>query len=188
MAADLVSNNRITIDPDVKMMLETGGVKHRAHPGIMQVKKVKLPERLLKSVNLLVEKYPVSKLKEKSAQLVRYLQSRQLPLENDELKYKTQQIHQKVVAHDNVDTTSLTEIEMEQLEKKWKDKTVSQLNKSVYHWKTIQYNASKGFLYLIGRLANDYSVMYRIFSEVSMSTGIHANTLDQHVHWYMPTL
>ena len=39
---------------------------------------------------------------------------------------------------DNIDTTSLTEVEVEQLEKKWKDKTVSQLNKSVYHWKTIQ--------------------------------------------------
>ena len=58
-----MSNNRITIDPDVKMMLETGGVKHRAHPGIMQVKKVKLPERLLKSVNLLVESKSSNKIK-----------------------------------------------------------------------------------------------------------------------------
>ena len=55
MASDLVSNNRITIDPDVKAVLDAGEVKHRAHPGIMQMKKVKLPPRLLESVNLLVE-------------------------------------------------------------------------------------------------------------------------------------
>ena len=55
MASDLVSNNRLTIDPDVKAVLDAGEVKHRAHPGIMQMKKVKLPPRLLESVNLLVE-------------------------------------------------------------------------------------------------------------------------------------
>ena len=54
-AEDLVFNNRLAIDPDVKAVLEAEEVKHRKHPGIMQVKKVKLPQRLLDSVNLLME-------------------------------------------------------------------------------------------------------------------------------------
>ena len=41
----------------------------------------------------------MSKLKEKAGQLARYLQSRQLPMEGEELKYKTQQIHNKVTAN-----------------------------------------------------------------------------------------
>ena len=41
----------------------------------------------------------MSKLKEKAGQMARYLQSRQLPMEGDELKYKTQQIHNKVTAN-----------------------------------------------------------------------------------------
>ena len=41
----------------------------------------------------------MSQMNEKSAQLVRYLQSRHLPMESEELKHKTQQIRQRLVEH-----------------------------------------------------------------------------------------
>ena len=46
----------------------------------------------------------------------------------------------------------------------------SNIRQSIHH-SVFRYNATKGFLYLIGRIAIDYSVMFRIFSEVCVFNG-----------------
>ncbi|XP_064599435.1 methyltransferase-like protein 17, mitochondrial [Liolophura sinensis] len=41
-----------------------------------------------------------------------------------------------------------------------------QLRKQVYHWKSIEYTAYKGFLYMVGKMDHDYAALLRCLNEI----------------------
>uniref|UniRef100_A0A8D2L4G8 Ribosome assembly protein METTL17, mitochondrial n=1 Tax=Varanus komodoensis TaxID=61221 RepID=A0A8D2L4G8_VARKO len=73
-----------------------GKVPHRKHPGICNLKTVKLPPELVKAACSLVAESSVRNLENKSKAFINYLWSRKRPLEAADLCRKAQELEQKL--------------------------------------------------------------------------------------------
>ena len=62
----LDSNHAYGLDPAVDAILQRGDVKHRHHPGVMNVKRVKLPQRLVDNIQLMIDSESVDNIQEYS--------------------------------------------------------------------------------------------------------------------------
>lgn len=165
-SSDLVVNHRLVLDPSCEEKLNNGQ-KHKRHDGILTPKRVVLPGTLKDATFHLIEKYPVSDLKKKSADLVKYLWSRHVPVESDVIVQKAKELELQILSEEGARLAELSLEEREKLENKVKSKVVSKLRKQIYHWEPIKYDAFRSFLYLFGRLSFDYRAAYQVFYEIS---------------------
>lgn len=108
--------------------LETETIKHKNHPGIHQVKCTALPDKIIKAVTLSLKgtyylififlspfgkinfllDFPVTAICRESENLHRYLMSRKLPLESNEIRDKRIEIEQKVKIDMGLDKKDLS--------------------------------------------------------------------------------
>lgn len=54
------------------------------------------------------------------------------------------------------------------LREKYKHEYRKVISEHLYNWKAIQYDTLKSHLYLLGRSAAEYAVLYKIFFEISL--------------------
>lgn len=165
--SDLAVNHRIVLDPSCEEKLNDG-LKHKRHDGIVTAKRVSLPRVLKDATFNLIEKYPISDLKKKSDDLVKYLWSRHAPVESDVILQQAKHLKLQFIKEEGVE--ELTELPLEEreiLENKLKSKVLLTLRKKIYHWEPIRYDAFRSFLYLYGRLSFDYNAAYQVFYEIS---------------------
>lgn len=90
--------------------------------------------------------------------LVRYLKCRHIPPEQNHIAYKRQIIADKL--KDTMDTSN------EQNVKKYENKVNKILKSQIYRWEPIVYDNYKSLQYLLGRSAQEYSTISRIFSGI----------------------
>lgn len=95
----------------------------------------------------------------KDAQILgRYLHGRHIPPEQNQLKFKRQQIADKL--------RNKMDISDDNKQKKFDDKVEKILKYQTYKWEPIMYDNYKSLQYLLGRSAQEYSTISRIFTEI----------------------
>ncbi|GFN92396.1 methyltransferase-like protein 17, mitochondrial [Plakobranchus ocellatus] len=164
-------NSHITrdtcVDHRVAQLLEekyigiSGHINYRKHPGMMRRSQSPLPAKLVNAIRLLLEKYPVTSLVTKTSKLVRYLNHRQPPLDTAELSQRAKDIEAKIFAEEGDKFAKLSSVELEDVLEAHRKNILSKLRKTVYHWKPMQYDAYTSFIYLLGRMAPDFSISKR---------------------------
>ncbi|KAK3709778.1 hypothetical protein RRG08_028811 [Elysia crispata] len=145
----------------------SGHINYRKHPGIMRRTQSSLPTRLVKAIKVLLEKYPMTSLSTKTDKLVRYLNKRQPPLGNAELWQRTKDIEDRIFAEEGNKFANLDGPELEDALEAHRKRILLKLRKTVYHWKAMQYDAYTSYIYLLGRIASDFSVHIQCFTEIS---------------------
>uniref|UniRef100_T1JKY4 Methyltransferase-like protein 17, mitochondrial n=1 Tax=Strigamia maritima TaxID=126957 RepID=T1JKY4_STRMM len=154
------------IDPELKQKLISNEVKFRKHPGIRDVKCVAMPVRLQNAFANMWKKYSPKDVLNKSKELIQHLGSRKMPVEQAEIDVKANEFN-SYLNDERGDINSLAPAEREIEAKKRKDLVADMLRHNIYNWNHIEYDAYKSMLYLLGRLAVNYAVLYRVFSEIT---------------------
>lgn len=157
----------VALSKEVNEDIQNEVYKPRKHPGIVKPRTVVLPDEYINAIQHTCADYPLKKIAQDSVDLVNHLQSRVPPMEKDQLK-KTHDklLHQIIAKQRHVDITS--EDEEIKFKQKIKDKLQYLLKQKVYNWKSINYNQYNSLVYLIGRCAQEYAVLSKIFSELSI--------------------
>ncbi|XP_055891089.1 methyltransferase-like protein 17, mitochondrial [Biomphalaria glabrata] len=161
------------VSPEVATLLEQNGttksgeLRYRSHPGTIRRNRSQLPSRLIKAIKILLEKYPVKSMEAETEKLNHYLQHRQIPVSDRELTEKAREIEAKIVAKEGEIPDDLHGLELENARDAMKKKVFTRLKKIVYHWKPIQYDAFSSYIYLLGCMAIDYSILLQCFTEIS---------------------
>ncbi|XP_077982461.1 ribosome assembly protein METTL17, mitochondrial-like [Glandiceps talaboti] len=167
-AMTTITKHKTKIDDSLKDFSETSS--YRKHPGILRPKTIILPEKLQDGVQKVLERYSKKQLYEKSSKLVNYLWSRKRPTEESEMRRQAVLLAKEVGAEDAdemlEDTTLISSKERRDIVKKRKQVT-KELRRKLYHWKDIRYNTEIGCIYTAGRLAANYSAIYRVFHEIT---------------------
>lgn len=104
---------------------------------------------------------------EDGRKLTRYLKARHPPTEEDELFRRKRQYEKDVRAELNV--VNLKDFEAENAKKMRKqinDRVRTLLKQRVYSWSAMNYDKYKALTYLIGRSAQEYATITRIFMEI----------------------
>uniref|UniRef100_A0A8C3SBQ1 Ribosome assembly protein METTL17, mitochondrial n=1 Tax=Chelydra serpentina TaxID=8475 RepID=A0A8C3SBQ1_CHESE len=143
-----------------------GNVPHRRHPGVLHLRSVRLPAKLVKAAQLLVEQSTVHGLKDQVVALTNYLWSRKRPLEASELQMRGQQLEQQLrekVQPRTADASSpLTDAEEEKLQRR----VLNRLRKTTYHWEALRYTDELSLVYMAARLDGGFAAVSRAFHEI----------------------
>ncbi len=170
------------MDKKVTDELENEVYKPRQHPGTDKAKVIALPSKLttaifksLKgdllsdyliyqsstltiSIPSIKKDTPLKAVYRDGQVLTRYLKGRHIPPDQMQVKYKRQIIADKL--RETMDVSD------EQKLKKYENKVDKVLKSQTYHWEPIVYDNYKSLQYLIGRSAQEYSTILRIFTEI----------------------
>ncbi|XP_046356599.2 methyltransferase-like protein 17, mitochondrial [Haliotis rufescens] len=155
------------VDPDVAKPMTKGGISFKTHPGIMTLRPVKMPEKLSTTIKKVIDTFPVQNLNKRSEKLNNYLHSRHPPTEQDTLTRLAQEIQNNIKEKDKVDTSTMSPEEQKQYEKKISLQVLKRLRYTQYHWVPLKFDAPTCMTYLYSRMAHNYSVMMKCFTEIS---------------------
>ncbi|XP_006816919.1 ribosome assembly protein METTL17, mitochondrial-like, partial [Saccoglossus kowalevskii] len=161
-----ISKMKTKFDESVKDVLET--TSHRTHPGIVRPKAVMLPERLQRSIDVVLQSYTGRQLADKSQVLFNYLWSRKRPVEVNQLRKQAIVLAKQMGLEDEkrrYNDTELLEVKERNILKQKKKTVIMQLKKKLYHWKAIQYTKEMGMVYIASKMASNYSAIYRVLYE-----------------------
>lgn len=102
------------------------------------------------------------------AALTRYLKARHTPIEDREMFKQKREVTKKVQEEMGIpDLGTLEPDNRERVKTQIKNKVKSILKKKIYSWTPVSYDKYKALTYLIGRSAQEYSAINRIFLELS---------------------
>ena len=101
---------------------------------------------------------------EECVQLRNYLNSRHVPMEENETREKFETIQQNLLSNKKV--ADLPDIKIQALAKKYRPKALKILKQQTSMWKPINYDTHKSLLYMTARSSQDYAVLYSIFNEI----------------------
>ncbi|XP_018566873.1 methyltransferase-like protein 17, mitochondrial [Anoplophora glabripennis] len=156
----------VVTDENVLNKISDNVFRPRKHPGVMNPKTVTLPEEFVKAIACVTEDYPIKTLHVNSQKLSRHLKGRVPPMEKEEIKNKTQEMHAKVLSK-----FEGIIIENEEDEKRFQQMVQNKVNnilrEKIYNWKPINYDAYNSLLYLLVRAPPEYAVLIKIFGEIS---------------------
>lgn len=106
------------------------------------------------------------------ASLNRYLKARKPPVEPANLKVKMKEIEELVLSDPvkhklpKYPEDPSDEAKLKNFQSRKRQKVEEILNQRVYGWQPITYDAFKSLVYLVGRSAQEYAVLMKIFSEI----------------------
>nr|CAD7400929.1 unnamed protein product [Timema poppensis] len=109
---------------------------------------------------------PIKSLLEEAATLERHLHGRHPPKEEHELKILSSKVEQDIDSRSKIDISVLSEESRKHVLKIKQKQVRRRFHECVYHWKPIPYNHHKGLLYLLGRSAAEFAVLFKIFCEM----------------------
>lgn len=114
----------------------------------------------------------MSVLIQQGAAFNRYLKARKPPIEPANLKIKMHEIEELVMSDPakfklpKFPTDPNDESAMKNFNSRKRQKVQEIINQRVYKWESINYDAFKSLLYLLGRSVQEYAVLKKIFSEI----------------------
>uniref|UniRef100_A0A3B1KBK3 Methyltransferase like 17 n=1 Tax=Astyanax mexicanus TaxID=7994 RepID=A0A3B1KBK3_ASTMX len=168
------------------------GSPHRKHPGVTNLKTVRLPEDLQRGALMLIHKSEVKDLSERSSKLKNYLWSRKRAVEASELREKAVTLERKLMEKnqqkDGEDSSTS--------DSKIRKKVLYELRKMTYHWMPLRYDEELGVVYLAARLAGSYAAAIRALNEIKkrdqmfapcslldFGSGLGTVLWASHSHW-----
>ncbi|KAF6131457.1 methyltransferase like 17 [Phyllostomus discolor] len=129
---------------------------HRRHPGILQLPRVRLPQALADTAQLLLLKSSVPNVEKQVQALTNYLWSRHVPVEPEELQSRAVHLEKRFL--ENPDSP--------QREEKLRGAVLRALRKTTYHWQELSYNEGLSLVYMAARLDGGFAAVSRAFHEI----------------------
>nr|XP_019569145.1 PREDICTED: methyltransferase-like protein 17, mitochondrial isoform X2 [Rhinolophus sinicus] len=131
---------------------------HRRHPGIRQLPRVRIPQALADTAQLLLLENSIPNVEKQVQALTNYLWSRHVPLEPEELQRRATHLEKKFL--ENLDSS--------QTEEKLRGAVLRALRKTTYHWQELSYNEALSLVYMAARLDGGFAAVSRAFHEIQI--------------------
>ncbi|XP_074544399.1 ribosome assembly protein METTL17, mitochondrial [Halichoeres trimaculatus] len=139
------------------------GELHRKHPGVTNMKTLRLPEELQMAARSIIHKTQVAQLTERAQSLTNFLWSRKRAIEDLTLRKKAlcleKELWEKAMEKNQV-------VDEEALEDRIRRKVFSELKRTTYHWTPMKYDEELGVVYMASRLAGGYAAVRRALNEI----------------------
>ncbi|XP_056599894.1 methyltransferase-like protein 17, mitochondrial [Triplophysa dalaica] len=139
------------------------GSPHRKHPGVTNLKTVRLPEPLQDAALSVLQRAEVKGLTERAQKLANFLWSRKRAAEPSQLREKARLLERKYLDEER---DSHKDVGDRQLEARIKKKVLSELRQTTYHRTVLRYDKDLGLLYAAARLAGGYAAVLRALNEI----------------------
>ncbi|KAM8728230.1 ribosome assembly protein METTL17, mitochondrial [Acanthopagrus schlegelii] len=139
------------------------GQIHRKHPGVTNLKTLRLPEELQMAARSIIRGAQVNRLTERAQSLTNFLWSRKRAVDSPTLRKKAvsleRQLWEKAMEkRGDVDEQALAD--------RIRARVFSELRKSTYHWTPMKYDEELGVVYMAARMAGCYAAVRRAMNEI----------------------
>uniref|UniRef100_A0A671RMJ8 Ribosome assembly protein METTL17, mitochondrial n=1 Tax=Sinocyclocheilus anshuiensis TaxID=1608454 RepID=A0A671RMJ8_9TELE len=128
------------------------GAPHRKHPGVTNLKTVRLPEQLQGAAQSVLK----SDLTERAHKLSSFLWSRKRAIESSQLREKAILLEKKFLEQERDIHT----------EARISKRVLSELRRTTYHRTPLRYDEDLGLVYMAARLAGGYAAVLRALNEI----------------------
>lgn len=135
------------------------GAPHRKHPGLTNLKTVRLPEELQRAAQSIVLSAQVKGLSDRARSLTQFLWSRKRPVEELTLRQRASSLEKMVLQRAKERKEDINDDHV-------KMKVLSELKKTTYHWTPVRFNEELGVVYMAARLAGGYTAVRRALNEI----------------------
>ncbi|XP_070774527.1 ribosome assembly protein METTL17, mitochondrial [Enoplosus armatus] len=139
------------------------GEVHRKHPGVTNLKTLRLPEELQTAARSIILRAQVTRLTDRTRSLANFLWSRKRAVEDFTLRQKAvsleKQLWEKAMEKRG-------DIDEQALADRIKKKVFSELRRTTYHWSPMKYDEELGVVYMAARLAGCYAAVRRAINEI----------------------
>ncbi|XP_071397224.1 ribosome assembly protein METTL17, mitochondrial [Centroberyx affinis] len=139
------------------------GAPHRKHPGVTNLKTLRLPEELHRAAQSVIHSAEVSGLTDRARSLTNMLWSRKRAAEDSTLRKKAMSLEKVLWERAKERRGDLDE---QVLEARIKKKVLSELKRTTYRWTPIKYDEQLGVVYMAARLAGGYAAVRRALNEI----------------------
>ncbi|XP_064789225.1 methyltransferase-like protein 17, mitochondrial isoform X2 [Oncorhynchus masou masou] len=137
------------------------GAPHRKHPGVTNLKTLRLPEELQKAAQAIIHGTEVSGLVDKARSLTNFLWSRKRAPEDVTLRERAMALEKNLW-----EKTKEKGGDLQLLKTQITKKVLSDLRKITYHWSPMRYDEELGVVYMVAKLAGGYAAVKRVLNEI----------------------
>uniref|UniRef100_A0A9J8D874 Methyltransferase like 17 n=1 Tax=Cyprinus carpio carpio TaxID=630221 RepID=A0A9J8D874_CYPCA len=169
------------------------GAPHRKHPGVTNLKTVRLPEQLQVAAQSVLKRADVKSLSEKAHKLSNFLWSRKRATETSQLREKAVLLEKKFLEQErDIHTDGIDR----KLEARIRKRVLSELRRTTYHRTPLRYDEDLGLVYMAARLAGGYAAVLRALNEIKkrdpvfvpyslldFGSGLGTGTWASHTLW-----
>lgn len=175
------------LDENIDKLIKANELKPRKHEGVIHRATLELPRWIIQAMshmlegndsqiinNLCIKKiyypnnflidYPKSEIIKDGKYLHRYLNSKMPPPENYNTESKYMEVKESIMKQRKYQ--NISESEDNDLLPEIHDKTMKVLKKKINPWAPIQYDTYRSLMYMLGRGAQDYAILYKIMKEI----------------------
>ncbi|EAT44846.1 AAEL003822-PA [Aedes aegypti] len=158
----------VTLDQSTDQALDAGRFKPRQHEGRLTSGCINVPESIVNAILRCCKDHPIKALLSEGNKLDNFLRSRKVPLENDELRRKINDLRHSVGDEfkAKMDVTTMSEEQVTYINKVIEAQAKKRAKQQIYAWKPINYDEFKSLQYLLGRSAAEYATLIRVFDEI----------------------
>ncbi|XP_038135500.1 methyltransferase-like protein 17, mitochondrial [Cyprinodon tularosa] len=139
------------------------GEPHRKHPGVTNLKTVRLPEELQVAAQSIIHKAQVPQLPERVQKLTNFLWSRKRAVEDLTLRQKAVSLEKELWEKA---MQKIGDFDEQLLEDRIRKKVLSELRRTTYRWTPLKYEEELGVVYMAARLAGGYAAVRRALNEI----------------------
>ncbi|XP_024291825.1 methyltransferase-like protein 17, mitochondrial isoform X2 [Oncorhynchus tshawytscha] len=137
------------------------GAPHRKHPGVTNLKTLRLPDELQKAAQAIIHGTEVSGLVDKARSLTNFLWSRKRAPEDVTLRERAMALEKNLW-----EKTKEKGGDLQLLKTQITKKVLSDLRKITYHWSPMRYDEELGVVYMVAKLAGGYAAVKRVLNEI----------------------
>ncbi|CAL8343208.1 unnamed protein product [Merluccius merluccius] len=135
------------------------GAPHRKHPGVTNMKTLRLPEQLQRAAQSVVLSAQIKGLSDRAQSLTQFLWSRKRPVDDLTLRQRATSLEKMVLQRAKERGEDIDDAHI-------KMKVLSELKKTTYHWTPLRFNEELGVVYMAARLAGGYTAVRRALNEI----------------------
>ncbi|KAM9322852.1 ribosome assembly protein METTL17, mitochondrial [Pholidichthys leucotaenia] len=139
------------------------GEPHKRHPGVTNLKTLRLPEKLQMAAQSIIRGAQVTNLPQRAHKLTYFLWSRKRAIEDLALRKKAVSV-EKTLWEEAMQKVG--DIDEQALEDRIRKKVISELKRTTYHWTQLKYDEELGVVYMAARLAGGYAAVRRALNEI----------------------
>ncbi|TDH05657.1 hypothetical protein EPR50_G00124610 [Perca flavescens] len=139
------------------------GEPHRKHPGVTNLKTLRLPDKLQTAARSIIHGAQVPRLPDRSRSLTNFLWSRKQAVETLTLRQKAVSL-EKELWEKAMERRG--DIDEQLLEDRIRKKVFSELRRTTYHWTPMKYDEELGVVYMAARLAGGFAAVRRAMNEI----------------------
>ncbi|KAL7386756.1 hypothetical protein ABVT39_012863 [Epinephelus coioides] len=139
------------------------GEPHRKHPGVTNLKTLRLPEELQMAAQSIIHRAQVTRLTDRSHSLTNFLWSRKRAVEDSTLRQKALTLEKELWEKA---MEKKEDIDEETLEDRIRKKVFSELRRTTYRWTPMKFDEELGVVYMAARLAGGYAAVRRAMNEI----------------------